>query len=94
MILKSFREIYFFDKIKDETILVVTNFEKVGETLKLDKLHISGSSSEKVGRPALWEIAKDIGKQFEAKEIVIQGGRKTTGKYKGKVPSPVIIKVD
>ena len=84
----------FSTKIEDETISVVTNFEKINDTLMLDKLHISGSSAGKVGRPALWKIAKDIGKQFQVKEIVIQGGKRSTGKYKGKVPSPVIIKID
>jgi len=34
------------------------------------------------------------GKQFQVKEIVIQEGKRSIGKYKGKVPSPVIIKID
>jgi hypothetical protein len=35
-----------------------------------------------------------LGKQFNAKEVHIQGGKRTTGKYKGQIPSPVKIKVE
>ena len=40
------------------------------------------------------KLAPARGKQFPVKEIVIQGEKRSTGKYKGKVPSPVIIKID
>lgn len=47
-----------------------------------------------IGRKALWEIGKDLGKQFNVKEVLIQGGKRTTGKYKDKVPSAFTIKID
>ena len=47
-----------------------------------------------VGREALWNMAKDLGRQFNVKEVIIQGGKRTTGKYKGQIPSPIQIKVD
>jgi hypothetical protein len=42
----------------------------------------------------MWNMAKDLGKQFNAKEVIIQGGKRTTGKYKGTLPSPITIKVN
>jgi hypothetical protein len=53
-----------------------------------------GSSAAKIGRQILWKMAKDLGKQFNVEEVIIQGGTRTTGKYKGTVPSPVTIKVN
>jgi hypothetical protein len=84
----------FTSKIGTETVEGVTNFVIEDGKLFLNKLHIQGSSGGKVGRAALWDIAKDIGKQYNVEEIIIQGGKRTTGKYKGKIPSPVSIKVE
>lgn len=39
-------------------------------------------------------MAKDLDKQYNVKEVIIQGGKRTTGKYKGQVPSPIIIKIE
>ncbi len=35
----------------------------------------------------------DLGRQFNVKERIIQGGKRTTDKYKGQVSSPITIKV-
>lgn len=66
----------------------------VGDKLHLNGLHLQGSSAGQVGRSNMWNMAKDLGKQFNAKEVIIQGGKRTTGKYKGTVPSPITIKVN
>lgn len=84
----------FSAKIGDETVEGITNFTVKDGKLYLDKLHLQGSSAGKIGREKLWEMAKDLGRQYNVKEVIIQGGTRTTGKYKGKVPSPVTIKVD
>ncbi|GAA4160711.1 hypothetical protein GCM10022217_25170 [Chryseobacterium ginsenosidimutans] len=84
----------FSSKIGTETVEGVTNFSVKDGKLHLNQLHLQGSSAGMVGRQALWNIAKDLGKQFNVEEVVIQGGKRTTGKYKGQVPSPRIIKVD
>ena len=72
----------------------ITHFEIKDNKLFLNQLHLEGAAAGKVGREALWEMAKDLGKQHNVKEVIIQGGRRTTGKYKGKMPSQVIVKVD
>ncbi|WP_430967046.1 hypothetical protein [Spongiimicrobium sp. 2-473A-2-J] len=72
----------------------ISNFKVVGDKLYLNKLHLEGSSAGKIGRANLWEMAKGLGKQFNVNEVIIQGGMRTTGKYKGTIPSPVTIKVN
>lgn len=77
-----------------EKIRGITNFLVKDNKLYLNQLHIEGSSAGKVGRTALWNIAKDLGRQYKVNEVIIQGGQRSTGKYKGKVPSPIKIKVE
>ncbi len=84
----------FSVKKGDYNIESITHFEIKGDKLFLNQLHLGGAAAGRVGRETLWEIAKDLGKQHNVKEVIIQGGRRTTGKYKGKVPSQVVIKID
>ena len=84
----------FTAKVGEETVEGITNFAIKDNKLFLNGLHLEGSSGGEVGRAALWKLAKDLGKQHNVKEVFIQGGRRTTGKYKGTIPSPITIKVD
>jgi len=86
--------IIFSSKFGDEAVQGVSNFKVVGDKLLLDKLHLQGSAAGEIGRANLWNMAKDLGKQFNVKEVIIQGGKRTTGKYKGTVPSQISIKVN
>ncbi len=86
--------IVFSSKFGDEVVEGISNFKVVGNKLHLNRLHLQGSSASKIGRANLWNMAKDLGKQFKVKEVIIQGGKRTTGKYKGTVPSPITIKVN
>ncbi len=86
--------IVFSSKFGDEAVEGIANFKMVGDKLHLNGLHLQGSSAGQVGRSNMWNMAKDLGKQFNAKEVIIQGGKRTTGKYKGTVPSPITIKVN
>ena len=86
--------IVFSSKFGDEVVEGMANFKMVGDKLHLNGLHLQGSSAGKVGRVNMWEMAKDLGKQFNAKQVIIQGGKRTTGKYKGKIPSPITINVN
>lgn len=81
-------------KIGKETVEGITNFTVKDGKLYLNQLHLQGSSAGNVGREALLNMTKDLGKQHNVKEVIIQGGKGTTGKYKGTVPSPITIKVD
>ena len=84
----------FSSKIGKETVEGITNFVVKDGKLYLNQLHLQGSSAGNVGREALWDMAKDLGRQYNVKEVIIQGGKRTTGKYKGQVPSMIEIKVN
>jgi len=43
--------------------------------LFLNKLHLQDSSPGEVGRESLWKMAKDLGRHYNVKEVVIQGGK-------------------
>ena len=72
----------------------ISHYRVQDRRLYLDKLHLEGSTAGAIGRKVLWEMAKDLGRQLNATEVVIQGARRTTGKYKGQVPSLIKINVD
>ncbi|WP_245569826.1 RHS repeat domain-containing protein [Flavobacterium soli] len=84
----------FSANIGTETVEGIANFSINEGILYLDKAHIQGSEAGKVGRKALWDMGEDLGRQFNVREVHVQGGVRTTGKYKGKLPSPWIIKVN
>jgi hypothetical protein len=82
----------FSTKIGPHAIEGIANYTVTGEKLLLDALHIQGGAAGEVGRPALREMFQKIGKQFNVEEVIIQGGKRTTGKYTGQVPSGASIK--
>jgi len=84
----------FSSKVGGETVEGITNFNLKDGKLYLNQLHLQGSSGGEVGRESLWKMAKSLGRQYNVEEVIIQGGRRTTGKYKGQVPSPIKIKVN
>jgi hypothetical protein len=84
----------FSFQVEDENVQGITNFIVDDEVLYLDKLHLQGSEPGKVGIYKLREMAKDLGRHFQAKKVVIQGGKRTTGKYKGQIPSPITINIE
>ena len=78
----------------DQIVEGISHYRIDNDKLYLDKLHLEGSTAGAIGRKVLWEMAKNLGRQLNVTEVMIQGGRRTTGKYIGKVPSPIKIVVD
>jgi hypothetical protein len=74
---------------------VAANVSLEGDTLFLRKAHIEGAAPGEVGVKGLFDLARDLGKANNAKEVVIEGGRRTTGigKIRGSVPRPIRVKV-
>ena len=71
----------------------IADLRLINHKLYLDQLHLQGAMMNQIGRAALWQCARELGLLFQAHTVVIQGGRRTTGKTKGQIPAPVIIKV-
>ena len=79
--------------------MIVTKY-----TLILHGLHIDGPGAGLSSIKELKAIAKLLGKQYGVKEVVVLGGRRTSGASvvgkvaknpgQGKVPKPLIIKIE
>lgn len=71
----------------------LTNFIRKEDELWLIRLHLQGKAVNQVGRSALWQVAYQLGHYFGVKTLHILGGRRTTGRYKGKMPTPFSINI-
>ena len=71
----------------------IADVRLVAQVLYLDQLHLQGTLVNQVGRAALWRCAQALGRQFQAHTVVVQGGRRTTGRLKGQLPSPITVSV-
>ena len=75
-------------------ISVVTNMEKNGDKLILTKTHIEGSGAGSSSLSELRDIARTLGEKYGVDEVIIQGGIRRSGANIGKVPRPIVIKVN
>ena len=71
-----------------KTAEVMFNESWNGKTLTLSNAHIEGLKPGDVGPKALFDAAKEYGRQRGAKKIIIEGFERSTGRYKGKTPRP------
>jgi len=80
------------------TYEVIANITREGDTIILEGAHMQGSGAGQFGGKELLkeirEAAKQFGKEQGAKEVVIQGGARTSGANPGHVPPPIRIKVN
>jgi hypothetical protein len=82
-----------YAEIGYETIEFIANVTKEGEKLILKNLHIQGSEAGEIGVKNLYEVARQIGRQEGVEKVIVEGGKRTTGKYKGTTPTPIEITV-
>lgn len=75
------------------TITVIAEMRLVGDTLILDRLHMDGGGPGSSSIGELREMARELGRQQGAKEVMVFGAMRTTGASPGKVPRPILIKV-
>ncbi len=71
----------------------LTNFERSENELYLFRLHLGGNARNQIGRAALWAVAHELGRYFGVPTLRIEGGRRSTGRYIGQLPTPFIISV-
>jgi hypothetical protein len=75
-------------------IQVATEITREGERLILKGTHIQGAGKGTSSLSELRDAARILGKQQGVKEVVIEGGARTSGANVGKTPIPITIKVD
>lgn len=76
------------------TITIITKLEKVGNSLKLSGTHIDGLGKGTSGLKELRTLARQLGQKYRVKEVIIEGGKRTTGANPGKIPKPIKVKVN
>lgn len=79
--------------IAGNRIECLTNFIRNEDELWLIRLHLQGKAVNQAGRSALWQVAYQLGRYFGVKTLHVLGGRRTTGRYKGKLPTPFSITI-
>jgi hypothetical protein len=71
------------------TIEVIGSFSRIGRVLHVDGAHVQGLSAGALGRSGLNAIGRKLLEEADVDQIVIQGGVRTTGRSKGKLPRPI-----
>jgi hypothetical protein len=61
----------------------------VGRVMRVDRAHVEGLEIGTLGRAGLNAIGRKLLEIADVDEIIIQGGTRTTGRTKGKVPRPI-----
>jgi RHS repeat-associated protein len=76
------------------TVEVISDISQEGDTLILSGLHIGGPGAGSLGMAGINELkqaAADFGAARGASQVIIQGGKRTSGRRIGTVPSPIVI---
>ena len=60
-----------------------------GRVLHVDAAHVGGLKPGDLGRVGLNAIGQKLLVEADVDEIVIQGGARTSGKYRGKIPRAI-----
>jgi riboflavin biosynthesis pyrimidine reductase len=75
-------------------IEVMAEMTKEGDKLILRNAHVQGGGAGTSSLSELKSAARELGKQQGVKEVVVEGGTRTSGANVGKAPIPIKIKVE
>ena len=62
--------------------------------LVFDRAHVEGEGMGKLGRRGLNELKAalaEFGGQFDAHAVILQGASRTSGRFKGRMPTMIVI---
>jgi hypothetical protein len=71
------------------TLSLIGSVSIVGRVLRIDRAHVEGLTVGALGRTGLNAVGRKLLEVADVDEIIIQGGTRTTGRTKGKVPRPI-----
>ena len=60
-----------------------------GHILRMDRVHVQGLESGTLGRSGLNAIGRKLLELADVDQIIVQGGARTTGRGKGKIPRTI-----
>jgi hypothetical protein len=61
----------------------------VERVMRIDRAHVEGLTVGALGRAGLNAIGRKLLEVADVDEIIVQGGTRTTGRTKGKIPCPI-----
>jgi hypothetical protein len=68
---------------------LIGSFSLVERVLSIDRVHVQGLAVGSLGRAGLNAIGRKLLEVADVDQIVVQGGVRTTGRNKGKLPRPI-----
>jgi hypothetical protein len=71
------------------SLTLVGSVSIVGRVMRIDRAHVEGLEVDALGRAGLNAIGRKLLEVADVDQIIIQGGTRTTGRTKGKVPRPI-----
>jgi hypothetical protein len=72
---------------------VITELVLVGDALLARGLHVSGQGPGTASAPLLRRAARELGQQWNARRVIIEGGVRTTGARPGHPPRRLVIPI-
>jgi hypothetical protein len=71
------------------TLSLIGGISIVGRMMRIDRARVEGLTMGALGRVGLSAIGRKLLEVADVDEIIIQGGTRTTGRTKGKIPRPI-----
>ena len=71
------------------TLSLIGSVSIAGRLMRIDRAHVEGLRIGALGRAGLNAIGRKLLEVADVDEIIIQGGTRTTGRTKGKVPRAI-----
>jgi hypothetical protein len=71
------------------TLTLIGSVSIDGRILRMDRVHVQGLESGMLGRAGLNAIGRKLLELADVDQIIVQGGARTTGRAKGKIPRTI-----
>jgi hypothetical protein len=71
------------------TLSLIGGVSIAERVMRIDRAHVEGLTVGALGRAGLNAIGRRLLEVADVDEIIVQGGTRTTGRTKGKVPRPI-----
>ena len=68
---------------------IIGNLRPVGRDLYIDKAHVGGLAAGLLGRAGMNAIGRKLLEVADVAQLIVQGGVRTSGRGKGKIPRVV-----
>jgi hypothetical protein len=71
------------------SVEIIARVARVGETLRLDGMHIELLSGGPLTRSTVARLLDEVGRHFGVNRVIVQGARRTTGRSAGQIPKAI-----